>query len=75
MTQDWMSLLPFLVPLILLELILLIIALVDLVKREHVRGENKIVWALIIIFIQTIGPIVYLIWGRQEKPFDGNQNQ
>ena len=64
--------LPLLIPLIVIELALLIIALIDLVKREHVRGGNKIVWVLIIIFINLIGPIIYLIFGRQEKPDDGD---
>jgi len=64
--------LPFLIPLILIELVLLVVALVDLVKREHVRGGNKIVWVLVIIFINLIGPIVYLIFGRQEKPDDSD---
>jgi hypothetical protein len=66
------EILPFLIPLILIELVLLVVALVDLVKREHVRGGNKIVWVLVIIFINLIGPIVYLIFGRQEKPDDSD---
>ncbi len=66
------EILPFLIPLILIELVLLVVALVDLVKREHVRGGNKIVWVLVIIFINLIGPIVYLLLGRQEKPDDSD---
>jgi len=68
------DMLPLLIPLIIMSLVLLIIAIVDLVKREHVRGGNKIVWALIIVLVQTIGPIIYLLFGRQEKPDDGNQD-
>lgn len=71
MIQD---MLPFLIPLIIIEIALLIISLSDLVKREHVRGGNKIVWVLVIVFIQTIGPIIYLLYGRQEKPVDSDQN-
>jgi hypothetical protein len=66
------EMLPFLIPVLLVELVLLVIALLDLVKREHVRGGNKIVWALLIIFVSIIGPAVYLIAGRQEKPSDGD---
>ena len=64
------DMLPVLIPVVLIEVTLLIIALMDLVKREYVRGGNKIVWALVIIFISMIGPIVYLIAGRLEKPID-----
>jgi hypothetical protein len=66
------GMLPLLIPVVLIELVLLIIALVDLVKREYVRGGNKIVWVLIIVFVSMIGPIVYLLIGRQEKPIDSD---
>ena len=66
------EMLPFLIPVILIEVVLVVIALVDLVKREYVRGGNKIVWALLIVFVGIIGPAVYLIAGRQEKPSDGD---
>lgn len=55
-----------LAPLIVLELILVIAALVDLVRREQVTGGNKLVWGLVIVFIGTIGPIVYFVFGRKE---------
>jgi hypothetical protein len=64
--------LPFLIPLFVLEVALLVIALVDLVKRERVRGGNKVVWALVIILINIIGPIVYLLLGRGEGTVDGD---
>ncbi|MHB1342867.1 MAG: PLD nuclease N-terminal domain-containing protein [Thermoleophilia bacterium] len=60
------SLLAVLLPLILIEVGLLVWAVVDLVKRKHVRGGNKLIWALVIIFISTLGPILYLVWGREE---------
>ncbi|ACZ62597.1 MULTISPECIES: PLD nuclease N-terminal domain-containing protein [Dehalococcoides] len=53
-------------PLIVLQLILLIIAVVDLVKRPKVRWNNKWVWAVIIVFVNIIGPIIYLTLGREE---------
>jgi hypothetical protein len=59
-------------PVIIISLALLIIAIVDLVKREYVRGGSKVLWALIIIFIGVIGPVVYILLGRQEKPDDSN---
>lgn len=56
------------IPLIILELILVIVALVDLVKRDAstVQGESKLLWGLIILFITTIGPILYLVIGRKK---------
>jgi hypothetical protein len=62
-----MEILPFLIPLLILQLILLIIALVDLIKRQKVRGDNKVLWALLIVLVNIIGPVVYLIFGREEE--------
>lgn len=54
-------------PLLALDLILIVIALVDLIRRDPrtVRGK-KIIWALIILFISTLGPICYFVLGRKE---------
>jgi hypothetical protein len=68
--EEILSALPFLIPLVLLELALLVIALVDVIRREHVTGGNKVVWILVIVLVNFIGPIVYLIFGRKEAPLD-----
>jgi len=31
-----------------------------------VKGDSKVVWALIIIFVNVIGPILYLLVGRED---------
>ena len=59
------ELLPFLVPVILLQIGFLVVALVDLVRRERTRGP-KWVWVLVIVFVNLIGPVVYLLFGREE---------
>jgi hypothetical protein len=61
------SLLLILLPLVLIELGLVVFSLVDLVKPERrVVGNNKLLWALIIVLVGTIGPIVYLLAGRKQ---------
>jgi Phospholipase_D-nuclease N-terminal len=59
------KLIPLLIPIIIIELGLMIIALLDLVKRERTRGP-KWVWALVIIFLNIFGPIAYLLFGRRD---------
>ena len=55
-------------PLLLIEVGLVAFALVDLFKTDrHVVGNNKLVWALVILLIATIGPIAYLLAGRKEQ--------
>ncbi len=54
-------------PILVLELALLGVAIRDLLKDErHVRGGNKAVWALVIVFISLLGPIVYFAIGRED---------
>ena len=62
--------LPYMVPLIILEVVLLTVALVDLAKRKHVTGGNKIIWVLITVCLNIIGPVIYLIAGRKEEVDD-----
>ena len=67
-----LRMLPLLIPVLVLELALMVIALLDVVRREHVRGGNKVVWIIVIVAISVIGPIVYLLFGREEDKVDGD---
>ena len=69
-----MDMLPFLIPLFLLEIGLLVFALLDVIKRKRVRGNNKIIWILIIVLVEIIGPIIYLAVGRQEEIIDSDKD-
>lgn len=60
------DMLPFLIPILFIQLTLLVFALVDLVKRKRVKGGNKILWGALIILVDIIGPIIYLLFGREE---------
>jgi len=55
-------------PLVIIQGILVLIAVIDLIKRDKlaVRGGNKLIWILIILFASMIGPIIYLTVGRTE---------
>jgi len=64
--QQLIRFLPFIIPLVLLQLILMVVALLDLSKREKVRWLPKWAWAIIIILGELVGPIVYLVVGREE---------
>ncbi len=58
--------LPLVIPLILIQLALMVLALADLWRRKKTRGP-KWLWVLIIIFGELIGPIVYFVIGREEE--------
>lgn len=56
-----------LAPLLALQLILMVVALVDLIRREaeRVRGP-KVLWGLAVVLINVIGPIAYFLAGRKD---------
>lgn len=58
------NLIALVAPLIIIQFILVVVALVDLIKGRETLGP-KWMWVLIIIFVTTIGPIVYFIIGRK----------
>jgi len=60
------SYLPIIAPILIIQLILLIVSIIDLVKIEKTNGP-KWLWALIIIFINIIGPILYFVIGRRSN--------
>jgi len=70
------------IPLLIIQLILLITALVSLVKKE-VHAMDKVIWGLVIMFINIIGPIVYFAVGSNmldqkagnEEEQEGNRLQ
>lgn len=66
-SEEISRLIPLLIPLVVIQLALMTVALLDLSRREKVRGGRKWVWALVIIFVNTIGPIIYLVAGRTEE--------
>jgi hypothetical protein len=56
-----------LAPIILIQLGLMVAALIDLERGDRrVRGGSKLVWALIIVLVNVLGPIIYFIAGREE---------
>lgn len=62
------EILPYLVPILLLDGVLVIAALYDLTRSERrVRGGNKLVWALVILLVNLIGPILYYTAGRLDE--------
>jgi uncharacterized membrane protein YhaH (DUF805 family) len=64
--QKLIQFIPYLVPVLIIQLVLIVVALIDLVRREHTRGP-KWMWALIILFVNLFGAIIYFIVGRKEE--------
>ena len=56
---------PFLLPIVLIELILLTMALVHILTHNTYKRGTRTMW-IIISLIQIIGPILYFTLGRSD---------
>ena len=54
---------PILLPVIIIELILMVTALIHVLRHPNYRFGNRVVWIVIVVFIQIAGPIVYFLFG------------
>ncbi|MGH0828063.1 MULTISPECIES: PLD nuclease N-terminal domain-containing protein [Bacillus] len=63
---DIMTFLPIILPVIAVGALLVFIALIDLYRNRKTR-KNVLVWTLIIIFVNVLGPILYFVIGRKDS--------
>lgn len=63
---DLMAFLPLILPVLVVSLILICIALIDLCRHRKTR-KNVLIWTFVIIFANTLGPILYLVIGRKDS--------
>lgn len=59
--------LPFIVPLILLQIGLAVFSAIHVVRHPHYRFGNRMMWLLVVLLIQWIGPLVYFVFGRGDE--------
>ncbi len=62
-----MQYLPFLIPLLILQLTLMITAFVHVLRHNNYRFGNRILWVIIVVIFGFIGPILYFTVGRGEE--------
>lgn len=62
-----MEYLPFLIPIFIVELALMLTALIHVLKHDKYRFGNRVLWIIIVVFLQIIGPILYFTVGRGEE--------
>ena len=52
--------------LMILAVILPIIALIDILRNEF-KGNNKLIWILVILFTSLVGVLLYFRYGTKQK--------
>jgi hypothetical protein len=59
--------LPLIIPLAILDLVLIATGLYDLTRPDRcVKGGNKLVWGLAIVFVELFGALIYFLFGRED---------
>ena len=62
------TILLLILPIVILEIVLIVLALRDLVRPERrVRGDSKLLWGIVIVLFQIIGPILHFVVGRETE--------
>ena len=66
-TLNFLNVGGFEILILLIPAVIWLWAIIDLLRSDFSNGINKIVWAIIIIFVPFLGAILYLILGRSQK--------
>jgi hypothetical protein len=67
-TPDLGLILAIVIPLLVVQVALMIVALRDLLRPDRrVRGGDKRIWIIVIVLGELIGPLVYLAFGRVDE--------
>lgn len=54
-----------LLPIIIIQFVLMVIAVIDVIRSKETNGP-KAMWIVLVLFISLIGPIAYFIFGRKK---------
>lgn len=65
--KDLMDYLPFLIPVALIELALMVTTLVHILKHPNYKTGSRPLWIIVVLLFQIIGPIVYFVFGKGEE--------
>lgn len=59
--------LPFLIPLLVAELVLLGVSIVHILKHDNYKRGSRALWLVVVIVgMEFIGPILYFVLGRED---------
>ncbi len=62
--KDWI---PFLIPLIALQIGLYIFTMVHIFRHDHYKRGSRLLWVIVAtIGCEFVGPIIYMVFGRED---------
>lgn len=62
--KEW---LPFLIPIVIVEVILLVVTLRHILTHENYKRGSRAMWLIIVILgMNYVGPILYFLLGKED---------
>ncbi|MCI8372610.1 MAG: hypothetical protein HFI75_09480 [Lachnospiraceae bacterium] len=66
-TLEIKDLLPFLIPLIIAQFLLLFVTLRHILTHNSYKRGNRLLWVVVVILgMQFIGPVLYYLLGKED---------
>ena len=66
--NEIMDMLPFLIPVVLIQFALLGYTLYHIMTHKHYKRGNRTLWLVItIVFMNFVGPILYFLLGKEDE--------
>jgi heme/copper-type cytochrome/quinol oxidase subunit 4 len=65
--EEVIKYLPFILPILLVQLTLMLTALIHILKHKNYRFGNRAIWVVIVVAIGIIGPVLYFTVGKGEE--------
>lgn len=62
-----LRILPVLIPILVMDIVLAVAAVLHILRHPHYRFGNKGVWLAIAIVFLLFGPIIYFAFGKGEE--------
>ena len=59
------ALMPFLIPLIILQLLLMVSALTMIARQRRFKYLNRAAWIIIVVVFNIVGPVLYFVLERK----------
>lgn len=65
--EQLMEYLPFLIPVAIIEVALMLTALIHILRHPNYRIGSRPLWIIVVLLFQILGPIIYFVFGKGEE--------
>lgn len=65
--EQLMEYLPFLIPVLIIEIALMLTALIHILRHHNYRIGNRPLWIILVLLFWLLGPIIYFVFGKGDE--------